>query len=149
MGTHLPEEDYRRVVESVPILCVDLIIKRDGRALLVRRTNQPLKGEWWVPGGRVRKDETIFEAARRKAWDEVGMVLLGIECIGIYEDNYPISSMGVPMHCVSVILTANGIGKVKLNSEADEFMWNTMLPTRLTAKTNWITLPIFRQRELS
>ena len=50
-GMILPTEEYRRVASAVPIICVD--------CLLVKRANPPLKDEYWVPGGRVYKNERL------------------------------------------------------------------------------------------
>ena len=128
MGTHLPKEDYRRVVESIPIVCVDLLIRRDGKYLLLKRTREPLKGDWWVPGGRMFKGETALWAARRKAWDECRLVLVRLRFRGYFEDQYPVSHIGPPIHSVSLVFEATGIGKVKLNYESEDFQWSAEIP---------------------
>jgi len=40
--------------------------RSDGRFLLVKRGDEPVKGYWWVPGGRILRNETFYAAARRK-----------------------------------------------------------------------------------
>ena len=52
----ITDERYKAIVEAVPICCVDLIIKSKGKILLVKRKNEPLKGEFWLPGGRIYKN---------------------------------------------------------------------------------------------
>ena len=69
----IPEPLWREIVANVPIICVDVVIVRDGKALLVLRGDPPAKGEWWLPGGRVLKNESLKEAAHRKALEEVGL----------------------------------------------------------------------------
>ncbi|OGH88833.1 MAG: hypothetical protein A3J93_01155 [Candidatus Magasanikbacteria bacterium RIFOXYC2_FULL_42_28] len=64
---------YDKILRLMPIVCVDLLIKRGKKILLVKRKNNPAKGEWWLPGGRIFKTETIERAARRKARGEVGL----------------------------------------------------------------------------
>ena len=82
----IPEELYKKIVDTMPILCVDLVIKNGrGEFLLVKRKNQPLKGEWFVPGGRMMKGETVTEAVIRKAKEELGVMVIETYPIGIFE----------------------------------------------------------------
>lgn len=69
----LPEEVWRTVVTHVPIVSVDLVVRHEGGVVLGRRTNQPGRGEWFVPGGRVRKGERLTEAVHRVARTELGV----------------------------------------------------------------------------
>lgn len=58
----------------MPIFCVDIVLKNSkGGFLLVKRDKEPAKGQWWLPGGRLLRNETIGGAARRKIKEEVGM----------------------------------------------------------------------------
>lgn len=49
----IPENDYKKILSTMPILCVDLIIFFDGKCLLLKKKNEPAKGQYWFPGGRV------------------------------------------------------------------------------------------------
>ena len=69
----IDEDDWRTILRSVPIVSVDLIVKHDGGVVLGRRTNNPGKGEWFVPGSRVRKGERLEAAVHRVAADELGV----------------------------------------------------------------------------
>ncbi len=63
-----------------------LVVDADGRALLLRRGNQPRRGKWTFPGGYVDFGEMVGTAALRETLEEVGMhVKLG-ELLGIYAD---------------------------------------------------------------
>jgi ADP-ribose pyrophosphatase YjhB (NUDIX family) len=69
----IPNELYRQIVASMPIVCVDLlVIDIDGRLLLLQRRDEPARGRWWFPGGRVHLGETRVEAAARKLSEECG-----------------------------------------------------------------------------
>ena len=68
----IPASTYRAFLERMPIACVDIAIVHRGAVLLVKREDAPAKGQWWVPGGRVHKGETMRETAGRKALEEVG-----------------------------------------------------------------------------
>ena len=59
----LRQEDFATVVRSTPLVSLDFIVENSrGEFLLGKRTNRPAQGYWFVPGGRVQKDETL-EAA--------------------------------------------------------------------------------------
>ena len=73
----IPLNKYSKILEDLPIYCVDIIIKNDKEEyLLIKRNNEPKKGEWWVVGGRVLKGETAKEAAIRKVKQETNTILL-------------------------------------------------------------------------
>ena len=43
------------------------------KVLLIERALEPFKGKWALPGGFVRVDETLDEAARRELGEEAGL----------------------------------------------------------------------------
>ena len=68
----LPDDTYAAVVRSMPIVCVDVLLQRaDGRVLLVKRHAEPVRGLYWVSGGRLLRGETFAAAAVRKVRDHV------------------------------------------------------------------------------
>lgn len=57
---------YNEIIAVLPIACVDIVALNDkDQILLVQRLNEPAKGEWWFPGGRVNKGEKRTEAVQR------------------------------------------------------------------------------------
>lgn len=62
---YLSEADFRHAIASVPLVSVDLLVVRDGHLLLGRRRDEPARGTWFVPGGRIRRGEPIAEALQR------------------------------------------------------------------------------------
>lgn len=97
----IDHELYRQILESMPIACVDVAIVADGKVLLVRRQDDPAKGQWWVPGGRVRKGETLKDAARRKAQEEVGLSCHVGPIIHADETIFPDGPYDVPIHSIN------------------------------------------------
>ena len=82
------DEDWRTVVRNVPIVSVDLVVVHDGRVALGKRRNRPAKGEWFVPGGRIRKHERLDAAVDRVAREELGVEVAIRERLGAYEHLY-------------------------------------------------------------
>lgn len=81
----MPQHDPSRVA------CVGAIIRNDtGRVLLVRRANEPGRGLWSLPGGRVEPGEAEEAAVVREVLEETGLEvrverLVGRVAIGRYE----------------------------------------------------------------
>lgn len=76
MGKGFIEEGlYRKICSVLPIVCVDIIVTDGKRFLLGKRINEPAKGQWFFPGGRVHKGETAEQAAVRKIKEEIGLSL--------------------------------------------------------------------------
>ncbi len=71
--------------------CVGAVIRDDhGRVLLVRRANEPGRGLWSLPGGRVEPGEQERAAIAREVLEETGLEvavgpLLGRVSIGRYD----------------------------------------------------------------
>lgn len=71
---HLPLKDFATVVHSAPLVSMDLVVVRGGtEVLLGQRNNRPAQGYWFVPGGRIFKNEPMQQALQRIAESEIGI----------------------------------------------------------------------------
>lgn len=52
---------------------VGAVVIRDSTILLVRRANDPCRGYWAIPGGRIEYGESIGEAAVRELYEETSI----------------------------------------------------------------------------
>lgn len=87
----LDEDTFRGVVASTPLVSIDLVVQNEhGELLLGHRLNRPAQGFWFVPGGRVQKNETLDGAFRRLTSGELGSALdrASARLLGVYEHFY-------------------------------------------------------------
>lgn len=56
-----------------PIVGVGAVVLRDGRLLVIQRGNEPSKGLWAVPGGRLQLGELLADGAVRELAEETGL----------------------------------------------------------------------------
>ncbi|MFQ3176207.1 MAG: colanic acid biosynthesis protein WcaH [Psychromonas sp.] len=72
----LDETTFKTVIASSPLISIDLVVKNTkGEYLLGYRNNRPAQGFWFVPGGRILKNETMDDAFIRLCQDELGVSL--------------------------------------------------------------------------
>ena len=64
-------------------LGVRVIVVRDGCVLLVQHT---YRDGWFLPGGGIKKNESLPAAARREAREEAGATLAALSLLGIYSN---------------------------------------------------------------
>jgi colanic acid biosynthesis protein WcaH len=63
MQQTLTPEEFLAVVDKTPLVSMDLVVRdQQRRVLLGIRVNEPARGFWFVPGGRIMKGETLDEA---------------------------------------------------------------------------------------
>jgi len=68
-----------------PIVGIGGVVIEGGRALLIRRGNEPLMGQWSIPGGTLELGETLEEGTARELTEETGLEVKVIEMIEVFE----------------------------------------------------------------
>jgi len=68
-----------------PLIGVGAVIVDGGRAVVVRRGHEPLKGEWSVPGGLLELGETLRGGTAREALEETGLVVEPGEVLDVFD----------------------------------------------------------------
>lgn len=89
----LPDEKFKSVIQHTPLISIDLIVRNEkGEVLLGKRVDAPAKGYWFVPGGRVRKNETLDIAFIRLVCEELGIesgvTRADTKFLGVFEHFY-------------------------------------------------------------
>lgn len=64
------------------------VIIDDGRALLIRRGSEPLRGEWSIPGGTLELGETLEEGVARELREETGLDVRVLGLIEVFDRIY-------------------------------------------------------------
>ena len=85
----LGDQIFKTVVDSTPLVSIDILLKKDNKVLLGRRVNKPAQGYFFSIGGRINKNETIDNAMARVALNELNIYLKSTpEFIGVFEHFY-------------------------------------------------------------
>lgn len=71
----MPQPVPPGIEEPSPLVaCVGAVVRDDaGRLLLIRRGQEPSRGRWSLPGGRVEPGETPEQAVVREVREETGL----------------------------------------------------------------------------
>ena len=87
----LSEETFLEIVKHTPLVAIDLIVENENKEILIGlRKNEPAKNSWFVPGGRILKNETLEEALKRLLQEELGIQTFsgGYKIMGVYTHHY-------------------------------------------------------------
>jgi len=124
----LSRRRYYKIYSLVPRMTIDLIIFYKGGIVLSRRDISPCKGMWHLPGATVLLGETLFEAAKRIAKEEVNITVNPLGIIGIKEYSRKTAFGQV----VAIVFIARGIrGQLHGNEYARKVDIFTKLPRKM------------------
>lgn len=87
----LDQYHFKLLVKVAPLFAIDLVILNERDQILVgQRKYAPAKGFWFVPGGRIFKNESQENAIKRISKSEVGceFSLIDLKLLGIYDHFY-------------------------------------------------------------
>jgi len=131
----IPHKKYKEIVELMPILTLDIILKSGDDFVLVKRKREPMKNAFWTPGGRVKKGELLIEAAKRIIKGEIGANISKFKFVGVYADIFKTSHFGCPTHTVSAVFEAVLPNtKITLDEQSSDWKLSNKLPDRFLNK---------------
>lgn len=134
---YLENKTFENIVRNSPVCAVDICILNDNNKLLLgKRKNPPAKDFFFVPGGRIRKGETLFLATNRILNTELNYeisknIFSKIKLLGIfehfYDDNF-IGNNSFPSHylIVAYLVSLSLLKKkysVDFQDQHEEYIW--------------------------
>jgi ADP-ribose pyrophosphatase YjhB (NUDIX family) len=84
---YLPKVEFDSIYSRVPRLTVEVIVKTQKGIILTKRAVEPCIGQWHIPGGTVRFSESLHQAVKRVALEELGVQVTITKLLGYIE--YP------------------------------------------------------------
>ena len=114
----------KRLYPDQPIVGVGAVIVSEGKILLEKRSNEPSKGKWTIPGGLVDLGESIEQAVIRETKEETCLDVGEPQLIDVV-DNVDLDETGkVKYHFIIVDYVVKiKSGAVEAASDAEELRW--------------------------
>jgi len=107
-----------------PIIGVGAVIVAGGRALLVRRGTEPLRGEWSVPGGMLELGEKLRDGVRREALEETGVEVEPSEVLDVFDSIFTDAQGQTQYHYVLIDYLCHPVsGEARAGSDVSDVRW--------------------------
>jgi len=137
-------------VKSMPIVCVDAVVLYKTKYLVIKRNYWPAEHEYWLPGGRIWKNETIIDATLRKVKEETNLKA-SYESFLTVEETIFESEEKVTKHTVNItsLVSVETIESFSLDSQHSEYKWFPKNDPILSKLHPAVSKPIFRAIGLS
>ncbi|MBA4376183.1 MAG: hypothetical protein C0401_08440 [Anaerolinea sp.] len=122
----IPKHLYDQICRVNPIPCVDLLVTNEiGQVLLLKRKNEPMKNQWWFPGGRVLFNETRQQAVIRKLNEECNLTPLSIDEVGTYDLILEVPASDLPSHAITTLfhVLAGKEGSLVIDEQSSAAKW--------------------------
>jgi 8-oxo-dGTP diphosphatase len=75
----------KREYPDIPVVGVGAVVLDGNRVLLVRRGQEPLKGQWSLPGGALELGEALEEGIRREVREETGLEVEPVRIVAVLD----------------------------------------------------------------
>lgn len=131
MSKKLDIKTFKTIINNAPLISVDLVIKFKNRYLCGLRKNNPAKNYYFVPGGRIYKNETFLTALKRISKTEIGIDLTkrSFKFLGLYEHRYKTNtfedqSFGTQYFVIAAKFNIENT-MLALDTQHEKFCWLT------------------------
>lgn len=107
-----------------PVVGVGVVVLGDNGVLLVRRAKPPREGQWSLPGGAQKLDETVFEAAARETREETGLAIDVLGLVDVVDSIRRDEEGQVQYHytLIDVVAVSRG-GEPRAGADAADVRW--------------------------
>jgi ADP-ribose pyrophosphatase YjhB (NUDIX family) len=109
-----------------PLVGVGAVIVQNGRAVIVQRGTEPLKGQWSIPGGMLEVGETLRQCAAREALEETGLRVEPAEVLEVLDSIHPDPEGRTRYHYVLIDFLCRPLaGELRPGGDAAQVRWVT------------------------
>ncbi len=130
--SNISQELYQQILKLMPLVCVDLLIRnKNSKFLMLRRKNNPERGSWWFPGGRVQFGEQRKEAVFRKLDEECGFLPIDVRSVSeLATCDLMLTEINSRefYHAVTTVFLVeiDSAKNPKLDNQSSQFSWQTI-----------------------
>ncbi len=120
---YIPEEKFREIERLIPIASFNaIIVDSEGRVLVMKRNNEPAKGRYWFPGGRIKLGQSLEEALKEQTEEETGLEWSDLKVLKVASVD---SSIFKNRHTVNInfLLKKVSNSEAQLNQEHSDYKW--------------------------
>lgn len=122
-GFRRKRRTMQREFPLTPLVGVGAVVVDEGRVLLVRRGNEPLRGHWSLPGGLLELGEPLTAGVVREVREETGLTVEPIELIELLDRIYRQDERVRYHYVIADYLCRVAGGDLKAASDADAVRW--------------------------
>jgi len=113
----------QREFPDAPLVGVGAVVVDDGRVLLVRRGNEPLKGHWTLPGGLLEVGEPLLNGVVCEVREETGLTVEPVELIELLDRIHREDERVRYHYVIADYLCRVSGGALRAASDADAVRW--------------------------
>lgn len=126
----LNNKEFKNIIDKTILFAFDFIISYQKKILLLKRKNSPAKNYWFVPGGRVFKNEKMKDAIKRILKNEININngnFYSIKTGALYEHFYKKDNVfgdrDLDTHYIvqTIIIELKNIDNIKIDSQTSKF----------------------------
>ncbi len=103
-----------------PTIATDVVVEKNGKILLIKRTFWPYDNYYSLPGGMVEYGEKVEDAAKRELYEETGLKAKELKLLGVFSD----PKRDPRWHAITIAFAVTKFsGKIRPSIESKEVIW--------------------------
>ncbi len=117
----------------MPLVTVDVVVKKGNEFLLIKRRELPVKNQWCIIGGRLLFDESLLSGAKRQLREEANIKSVkSIRPVGVKELRFKKGLFGERIFSISNVFLAQVSEKdcrnIKIDKTSSDYKWFKKAP---------------------